>query len=89
MALFILIQYVTQLIEPNIQLYIIWLIGATLLYISIYLVFYYRNYIIKQAEQINILNIENQKKKLDEQYFSIIENLIKICVFWLMILRII
>ena len=73
MVLFLLIQFVTQSIEPNTKLYIIWVISALFLYISIYLVFYYRNYIIRQAEQINILNMENQKRELDEQYFSIIE----------------
>lgn len=73
MVLFLLIQFVTQSIEPNTKLYIIWMISALFLYISIYLVFYYRNYIIRQAEQINILNMEKQKRELDEQYFSVLE----------------
>jgi len=73
MSLFLLIQYISGTLEYSAKLYVIWIISALFFFISSFLVLYYRDYIIGQAEKINDLNIENQKKELDHQYFSIIE----------------
>ena len=55
------------------KMYHIWTISAVLILISSILVFYNRSYLIRQSEKINELNIENQSKKMNEQFFEVIE----------------
>ena len=55
------------------KMYYVWAISGILMMVSSFLVFFNRNYIISQSNKINELTIENQKKELDEQYFSVLE----------------
>ena len=57
----------------NQEVYVLWCVLAGLLLISNFMVFLNRSNIIRQTERIHELNIENQKKELDEQYFSVLE----------------
>lgn len=54
-------------------MYNTWTISAVLILVSSLLVFYNRSYLIRQSEKINELNIENQSKKMNEQFFEVIE----------------
>ena len=67
------IEYISIKVAFDEEFIIIWSIVALLMLLSNFLVFYNRSYILKQSRRINELNIERQKKELDEQYFSIIE----------------
>ena len=67
------IEYISIKVAFDEEFIIIWSVVALLMLLSNFLVFYNRSYILKQSRRINELNIERQKKELDEQYFSIIE----------------
>ena len=67
------IEYISIKVAFDEEFIIIWSIVALLMLLSNFLVFYNRSYILKQSRRINELNIERQKKELDEQYFSVIE----------------
>lgn len=67
------IEYISQKIQYNTKTNIIWFVIALFMLFTNFLVFYNRSNILKQSQKINELNVENQKRELDEQYFSIIE----------------
>ena len=68
-----LIQYLSNGMTPNVQLYVVWAISAIFFYVASFLTLNYRNFMISKTNQISELTIENQKKELDEQYFSVLE----------------
>lgn len=72
-SLFMLIQYLSNGMTPNVQLYVVWAISAIFFYVASFLTLNYRNFMISKTNQISELTIENQKKELDEQYFSVLE----------------
>ena len=73
MVILAFIEYISKQLSYDFKANVLWGMIALFMLLTNFLVYYNRNYIIKQAERINELNIENQKKKLDEQYLSIIE----------------
>ena len=72
-AILVMLEVISQKIPYNKEMNIIWMVIAGLLLLLTFLVFANRSYLIRQSEKINELNIENQKKELDEQYFSVLE----------------
>ena len=52
---------------------IIWTITAALLIFSTFFVFYYRNYLLKQGESLNALQLEKKQQEFDKQYYTIME----------------
>ena len=71
-VMFELIVMVTKDV-PYKNLYTIWIVCGVLMLISSLLVFFNRYYIIKQANKVNELEIENKKKDSDKQYLSVLE----------------
>lgn len=71
-VMFELIVIVTKDV-PYKNLYLIWIVCGILMLFSSILVFFNRYHIIKQANKVNELEIENKKKDLDKQYLSILE----------------
>ena len=66
-------EYLSAKAPVSNEIYFLWVLVAALALLSSFLVFFNRSNIIRQSERINELNIENQKKELDEQYFSVLE----------------
>ena len=69
----VLIQYAIKDTPINKGMYTVWTVSAILILFSSFLVFYNRSSLIRQSEKISELTIENQKRKLDEQYLSVLE----------------
>lgn len=68
-----LVQYHMLDIKTDRQSVIIWLITVALLMLSTFFVFYYRNFLLKQSEEVTNLTLEKQKRQFEEQYFAAIE----------------
>ena len=71
-VMFELIVIVTKDV-PYKNLYLIWIVCGILMLFSSILVFFNRYHIIKQANKVNELEIENKKKDSDKQYLSVLE----------------
>ena len=69
----VMLEVISQKTPYNKEMNIVWMVIAGLLLLLTFLVFANRSYIISQAEKLNELDIENQKRKTDEQYFSILQ----------------
>lgn len=72
-AFLLMIESISQKIPYSKEMNIIWIVISILMLLLTFLVFANRSYIINQAEKLNELNIENQKRELDEQYLSLLE----------------
>ena len=72
-AILTVFEFLSAKAPASNEIYLLWVFVAALLLLSSFLVFFNRSNIIRQSERINELNIENQKKELDEQYFSVLE----------------
>ncbi len=72
-AILIMVEYISRKTQYNREMNIVWGVIAGLLLLLTFLLLFNRNYVIKQANKIYELSIENQKKELDEQYFSVLE----------------
>ena len=72
-AILIMVEYISRKTEYNREMNIVWGVIAGLLLLLTFLLLFNRSYLINQADKIYELNIENQKKELDEQYFSVLE----------------
>lgn len=72
-AILLMIERISLNMQYNKEMNIIWIVISILMLLLTFLVFANRSYIINQAEKLNELNIENQKRELDEQYLSLLE----------------
>ncbi|MBQ3431603.1 MAG: sensor histidine kinase [Clostridia bacterium] len=67
------VEYVSTKIGYDVKANIMWGIIAFLMLVSNFLVFYNRFYIIKQSKKMNDLNLQNQKREFDEQYYALVK----------------
>lgn len=72
-AILIMLEGISQKVPYNKEMNVIWIVIAGILMLLTFLVFANRSYIIGQAEKLNELEVENQKRKIDDQYFSILQ----------------
>lgn len=72
-AILIMVENISRKTEYNREMNIVWGIIAGLLLLLTFLLLFNRSYLVRQAEKISELTLENQKRELDEQYFSVIE----------------
>ncbi|MBR0413781.1 MAG: GHKL domain-containing protein, partial [Clostridia bacterium] len=68
-----LVQYHLMQREMDRLSVIIWTVTVALLMLSTFFVFYYRNYLLKQGESLNALQLEKKQQEFDNQYYAIIE----------------
>ena len=68
-VIFLLIDLFSQLNNQDISTYIVWAVCSFFLYVALYLVFYYRNYMLEQAQKINAL----AQKEFDEKYYQMVD----------------
>ena len=68
-VMFAVIQIFTSNTVPDTKMYLLWAGSTVLSYFLIYVVFYYRNYMLKQSQKID----EYAKKQFDEQYYALVE----------------
>lgn len=57
----------------SVKEYVIWAVAAVLLLISTLFVFYYRSYLISLSRKITGLELKEQQKQFDEQYYALVE----------------
>lgn len=72
-AILIMVEYISRKTAYSREMNIVWGVIAGILLLLTFLLLFNRSYLINQADKIYELNIENQKKELDEQYFSVLE----------------
>ena len=72
-ALFTITQIYVPREKISVKEYAIWLIAALFLVVSTIFVFYNRNHLLQQAEKIGTLNLQNQKREFDAQYYALVE----------------
>ena len=68
-----LIEYVTYVAKLSKALILVWEIGSILMLVTTLLVFYNRTRLIRQAQNINALNLEKQRHEFDAQYYAMVE----------------
>lgn len=69
----VFIEYISKQLSYDLTANVLWGLIAVFMLMTNFMVFYNRAFLIKQSSKIHELSLENQKQKLDEQYFSVIE----------------